>query len=95
MTRTPATLLGCYQEGDASLDDTVGFLVTDSDDHLLGKVESRMYGTRPDRADAVSVRAGRFSQKRYLVPAETVETIDRATRLMRLRVDRKAILAFL
>jgi hypothetical protein len=74
---------------------TVGFRVTDCDDHLVGKVESPMYGRAPDRPDAVSVRLGRFSLKRYVVPAESVREIDSATGVMRLLVERREILSFL
>ena len=37
-----------------------------------------MYGTAPDVPDALSVRSGGFlSRRRRLVPADTIEQIDR------------------
>jgi hypothetical protein len=54
-----------------------------------------MYGTAPDVPDALSVKAGLFSRRRRLVPADTIEQIDGASRVIGLRVDREAIRSFL
>jgi hypothetical protein len=53
-----------------------------------------MYGTRPDEPDALAVRK-RFLGKRHLVPAEAIETVDGASGVIGLRVEREAIKKFL
>jgi len=73
---------------------TSGFLVADVRGRLLGRVESPMYGTRPDEPDALAVRK-RFLGKRHLVPAEAIETVDGASGVIGLRVEREAIKKFL
>jgi hypothetical protein len=77
------------------LTQTTGFLVADSGGRLVGTVECPMYGTFPDVPDALSVRAGRFSRQRRLVPADTIAEIDRNTGVVALRVARDAIRRFL
>ena len=74
---------------------TTGFVVADNGGRVVGTVECPMYGTYPDVPDALSVRAGRFSRQRRLVPADTIETIDPASRVVALRVARDAIRRFL
>ncbi len=54
-----------------------------------------MYGTYPDVPDALSVRVGRFSRQRRLVPADTIAGVDSGTRVVALRVAREAIRRFL
>ena len=71
-----------------------GFLVADARGRLIGRVESPMYGTRPDEPDAISVRK-RFLGKRHLVPAEAIESVDGSTGVVGLRVEREAIRKFL
>jgi hypothetical protein len=77
------------------LTQTNGFLVADSGGRLVGTVECPMYGTFPDVPDALSVRAGRFSRQRRLVPADTIAEIDRNSGVVALRVARDAIRRFL
>ena len=48
---------------------TMGYIVADSHGRVLGKVESPMYGTRPDEPDAISVRKGFFGRDRPPRPA--------------------------
>jgi len=74
---------------------TAGFMVADRQGRVVGKVECPMYGTAPDVPDALSVKAGLFSRRRRLVPADTIEQIDGASRVIGLRVDREAIRSFL
>ena len=74
---------------------TTGYIVADRQGRLVGKVECPMYGTAPDVPDALSVKAGLFSRRRRLVPADTIEQIDGASRVIGLRVDREAIRSFL
>jgi hypothetical protein len=54
-----------------------------------------MYGALPDVPDALAVRAGRFSRRRRLVPADTIAQINAAGRVVELRVAREAIRRFL
>jgi hypothetical protein len=73
---------------------TSGFLVADRRGRVVGRVESPMYGTRPDEPDALAVRTGLFSRRR-LVPADTIDSIDGATGVIGLSVEREAIRTFL
>ena len=74
---------------------TAGFLVADARGRIVGKVECPMYGTAPDVPDALSVKAGLFSRRRRLVPADTIDQIDGAVGVIGLRVDRESIRSFL
>jgi hypothetical protein len=73
---------------------TTGYLVADAHGRIVGRVECPMFGTSPERPDALAVRSG-FLARRRLVPAESIEQIDGGTRLIGLRVDRDAIRSFL
>jgi hypothetical protein len=74
---------------------TAGYIVSDRHGRLVGRVECPMYGTAPDVPDALSVRAGLFSRRRRLVPADTIGQIDGSSGVIELRVDRDAIRSFL
>ena len=74
---------------------TTGYLVADARGRIVGKVECPMYGTAPDVPDALSVKAGLFSRRRRLVPADTIAQIDGTSGVIGLRVDREAIRSFL
>ena len=74
---------------------TTGFLVADSRGRVLGKVESPMYGTRPDTPDALAVRKGFFARRRHLVPAEAIQEIDRSSGVIGLSIPREKIRSFL
>ncbi len=74
---------------------TRGFLVADRRGRLVGRVECPMYGTTPDEPDALSVRSGFFARRRRLVPAEAIEQIDGASRVIGLRVERDGLRRFL
>ena len=73
---------------------TSGFLVADARGRLIGRVEAPMYGTRPDEPDALAVRK-RFLGKRHLVPAEAIASVDGASGVIGLRIEREAIRRFL
>lgn len=73
---------------------TLGFLVADRRGRLIGRVESPMYGTKPDCPDALAVRSGMFSRRR-IVPADAIEEIDGASGVIELSVERDAIRTFL
>jgi hypothetical protein len=77
------------------LTNTAGFLVADNNGRVVGTVECPMYGTYPDVPDALSVRAGRFSRQRRLVPADTIAEIDPKSGVVALRVARNTIRRFL
>ncbi len=76
---------------------TGGYLVADSRGRVLGKVECAMYGTAPDVPDALAVKTvlGFLSRKRRIVPVESIEQIDGASKVIGLRVERDAIRSFL
>ena len=74
---------------------TMGYIVADSRGRVLGKVESPMYGTRPDEPDAISVRKGFFGRRRHLVPADAIEQIDATSGVIGLRVPRENVRSFL
>lgn len=74
---------------------TRGFLVADRRGRLVGRVECPMYGTTPDEPDALSVRSGLFARRRRLVPAEVIDQIDGASRVIGLRVEREGLRRFL
>jgi hypothetical protein len=74
---------------------TRGYLVADKRGRLVGRVESPMYGTSPDKPDALSVRGGFLKRRRKLVPADTIEQIDGASGVIGLRVSREDIRSFL
>ena len=79
----------------ADLTSTAGFVVADNAGRVVGRVECPMYGTAPNVPDALSVRAGRFSRHRRLVPADTIAGIDQVGRVIELRVARESIRRFL
>jgi hypothetical protein len=74
---------------------TIGYLVADATGRVVGRVECAMYGTARDIPDALSVRSGFLSRRRRLVPAGTIEEIDRASGIVGLNVERESIRAFL
>jgi hypothetical protein len=74
---------------------TTGFVVADNRGRVIGRVECPMYGTVPNVPDALSVRGGRFSRHRRLVPADTIAEIDKSSRVVALRVARDTIRRFL
>jgi hypothetical protein len=74
---------------------TIGYLVADARGKIVGRVECAMYGTARDIPDALSVRFGFLSRRRRLVPAATIDEIDRSTGVVGLNVERESIRAFL
>ncbi len=79
----------------ADLTSTAGYVVADNAGRVVGRVECPMYGTQPNVPDALSVRPGRFSRHRHLVPADTIADIDSNGRVIELRVGRESIRRFL
>ena len=74
---------------------TTGYIVADSLGRVMGRVESPMYGTKPDEPDALAVRKGFFGRRRHLVPAEAIEQIDQTSGVIGLRVPRESVRSFL
>ena len=74
---------------------TRGFLVADARGRMVGRVESPMTGTHPDRPDAIAVRSGFFTRRRCLVEATDIDRIDESSGVIGLRVAREAIRRFL
>jgi hypothetical protein len=74
---------------------TSGYLVADVRGRIVGRVESPMYGTKPDEPDAVSVRSGWLSRRRKVVPVDTIQQIDRGSGVIGLRVERELLKSFL
>jgi hypothetical protein len=72
---------------------TVGYLVADATGRWLGRVESPLYGTRPDEPDALAVRS-RFFSRRHLVPAQAIREIDERSRVIGLHLERSQIRTF-
>ena len=77
------------------LTETNGYLVSDREGRIVGRVECPMYGTMPDVPDALSVRSGFLSRRRRMVPAETIARVDGTLGTIALRVEREAIRSFL
>ena len=77
------------------LRDTAGFLVADARGRLVGRVECPMYGTAPDRPDALAVVSGFLTRRRRLVPAEAIEQIDDSSGVIGLRIERDSLRRFL
>ncbi len=74
---------------------TTGYLVADARGRLVGRVECPMYGTAPDRPDALAVKSGFFARRRRLVPADAIEQIDGTSGVIGLRIERDSIRSFL
>ena len=74
---------------------TAGYLVADNRGRVLGRVECPMYGTEPDRPDALSVRSGFLSRRRRLVPRDAIEQIDDSSGVIGLRIERDSLRRFL
>ena len=79
---------------DLDLRGVKGFLVADVRGRVIGRVEAPMYGSQPDRPDALAVRPGR-SRGRRLVPATAIGRIDEDAGLIGLSVGRDEIQKFL
>jgi hypothetical protein len=72
-----------------------GFLVADREGRIVGRVECPMYGKAPDVPDALAVRSGFLARRRRVVPAEAIATIDDASGVIALGVERDSLKSFL
>lgn len=75
--------------------ETTGFLVVDSRGHSVGHVECPLYGTAPDKPDALAVRSRGFLARHFIIPAAAIETIDDLEQLIGLRLKRERLQRFL
>jgi hypothetical protein len=72
-----------------------GFLVSDREGRVVGRVECPMYGTAPDVPDALAVRSGFLARRRRVVPADAIDEIDDTSRVIELSVERDELKSFL
>jgi hypothetical protein len=72
-----------------------GFLVSDREGRVVGRVECPMYGTAPDVPDALAVRSGFLARRRRVVPADAIDEIDDFSRVIELSVERDELQSFL
>jgi hypothetical protein len=72
-----------------------GFLVSDREGRVVGRVECPMYGTAPDVPDALAVRSGFLARRRRVVPAAAIDEIDDTSRVIELSVERDQLKSFL
>ena len=77
------------------VDQTVGYVVSDARGARVGHVESLLYGTAPDQADAVAVRSGGLFHRHFIVPAAAIETVDKVGRLIALSLEQRQLTRFL
>jgi hypothetical protein len=89
---------GTAREGIAphvDLERTIGYLVADVRGLVVGRVEAPRFSSLEGTADALSVRTGALRRRRRLVPAGAIVAVDERTRVVGLRIERRAIRAFL
>jgi hypothetical protein len=72
-----------------------GFVVSDREGRVVGRVECPMYGTAPDVPDALAVRSGFLARRRRVVPADAIDEIDGSSRVIELSVERDQLKSFL
>jgi hypothetical protein len=72
-----------------------GFLVSDREGRVVGRVECPMYGTAPDVPDALAVRSGFLARRRRVVPADAIDEVDDTSRVIELSVERDELKSFL
>lgn len=74
---------------------TVGYAVEDSSGAPLGHVESALYGTAPDRPDAVAVRSDELLHKHFIVPVTAIAAVDYVELLLALSLEKRHLVRFL
>ncbi len=78
------------------IQNTTGYLVTDSRGREIGQVECPMYGRAEARPDSLAVCSrGRPFRHHYVVPAESIRAIDRRSRFIRLGLEQRQLIRFL
>ena len=76
-------------------DETAGFLVADVHGRLVGRVECPMYGSAPNKPDALAVRSRMLGRRRFIVPTASIEAIDAGSRVIGLGLERDELQGFL
>jgi hypothetical protein len=59
-----------------SIDEMLGFFVSDCAGRKVGRVECPMYGTEPDVPDSVAVVSEGLLHHHFVVPAGQIRTVD-------------------
>jgi uncharacterized protein YrrD len=77
------------------VEQTVGYLVADARGARVGHVESLLYGTAPDHADAVAVRSDGLFHRHFIVPAAAIAAVDDATGRIALKLEQPQLQRFL
>jgi hypothetical protein len=77
------------------VDQTVGYSVADAQGARVGHVESLLYGTVPDNADALAVCSEGLFHRHFIVPAAAIVTVDDISRLIELSVEQQQLTRFL
>jgi uncharacterized protein YrrD len=77
------------------VEQTVGYVVADRRGERVGHVESLLYGTAPDHADAVAVRSDGFFRRHFIVPAAAIATVDDAEGWIALNLEQPQLTRFL
>jgi len=76
------------------MDDLRGFRVDDVAGRTVGVVECPMYGSHPDEADALAVRAGRVFRRHFIVPLTAVAEVDLHAGVLALAATRGSLQRF-
>jgi uncharacterized protein YrrD len=78
-----------------NVDRTVGYVVADARGARVGHVESLLFGTVPDHADAVAVRSDGLFRRHFIVPAAAIATVDDGSGLIALSLEQRQLKRFL
>jgi uncharacterized protein YrrD len=90
-----AVRLSAREPHQVDVEHTVGYAVADARGTQLGHVESPLYGTSPDHADAVAVRSDGLLHRHFIVPATAIVTMDDVRRLIALSLEQRQLKRFL
>ncbi|HSC49260.1 MAG TPA: hypothetical protein VLD16_03265 [Gaiellaceae bacterium] len=74
---------------------TIGYAVADVSGAPLGHVESPLYGTGPDHADAVAVRSDGLLHRHFIVPKTAIAAVDDVRHVLALSLERRQLTRFL
>jgi len=74
---------------------TVGYVVADARGARVGHVESLLYGTAPDHADAVAVCSDGLFRRHFIVPAEAIAAVDDVKGRIALNLEQPQLKRFL
>jgi hypothetical protein len=74
---------------------TVGYVVADASGERVGHVESLLYGTAPDHADAVAVCSDGLFRRHFIVPAAAIAAVDDVKGRLALNLEQPQLQRFL